>query len=74
MSDMEEVKTAIGEDDPFPFCLEIFNDPPQIVSLFDLFPHSQSPTQNLPDLTLGVNPCKATSISLKTLAKRDFQE
>ncbi len=56
MSDMEKVETAVGEDDPFPLCLQVLDDPPEVFSFLDLFLSSSSPIQNLPDLTQGVNP------------------
>ena len=30
MADVEKIKTAIGKDDSLSFCLEIFDNPPQV--------------------------------------------
>jgi len=40
MTDVEQVKTAVGKDNPFPFGLEIFDDSEKLFSLLEFLFHS----------------------------------
>jgi hypothetical protein len=42
VTDVEEIKTTVGKDNPFSFCLEIFDDPEKLSSCPDFAFHSLS--------------------------------
>ena len=60
---MQQVKTAIGKDNPFPFFPEVFKDPSEVFSFLDLFLHLLT--------TYQIRPCESNPLGSVTSPVRE---